>query len=251
MKGLYYALPLILALTSGPTGSAEPKSSVSEPTAQVAGTETGQTDGSVLPVVGQEGESAKVVVEAPTKGRIGELIRFDLTQSEADSIKWIVKPGSPDFEVYADGRRAVFSARAAGEYLFIIACAKDGTVDVVTHTVKIEGPPAKPDSQSLVEWLPYWLYPLQLDKGSALALADSFEDVAGRITALSTPKGIIEATAIANRAALSDSLETWKPILKKIQAVLANRAQAGTLATPEQHKETWLEIARGLRKYAS
>jgi len=135
--------------------------------------------------------------------------------------------------------------------MFIIAVAKNGTVDVVTHTVRIEGPPKKPESQSLAEWIPYWLYPLQLPKEEALKLAESFEDVAARITALSTPKGIIEATQEANRASLGDSLPAWVPLMKKIQAALANQAKAGTLVTPEQHKIIWLEIAKGLRRYAN
>jgi len=121
---------------------------------------------------------------------------------------------------------------------------------VVTHTVKIEGPPPKPESTSLTEWVPYWLYPMQLDPAVAVKLAESFESVSDRITALSTPKGIIEATAEANRAALGDELDAWKPLLKKIQATLANMARANTLTTPEQHKAVWLEIAEGLRKYA-
>ncbi len=193
---------------------------------------------------------AKIVIDAPTRGRVGELVRFDLTKSVAGSVKWLLNPVTPDFVAYDNGRRAVFSARAPGEYVFVIAVANDDTVDVVRHVIRIEGPPTKPESQSLAEWVPYWLYPMQLDKEEALSLAQSFEETSARITALSTPKGIIEATSEANRAALGDSLPTWVPLLKKIQAALANKAKAGTLATPEQHKEAWMEIAAGLRKYA-
>jgi hypothetical protein len=199
-------------------------------------------------VVQQSDGQAIIVLEAPTRGKVGELIRFDLTKSEADSFKWLA-PGE-DFEVYANGTRAVFSARAPGEYTFTVAAALNGTVDVVKHTVTITGPPKKPETASLAEWIPYWLYPMQLDKEEALMLAVSFEDVAERITAISTPKGIIEATAEANRTALNGSLPAWKPLLVKVQASLANKARAGLLSTPEQHKETWNEIATGLRRYA-
>jgi len=198
----------------------------------------------------QEASAAKVVLDAPTRGRVGELIRFDLTKSVADSVKWVVRPGTPDFEVYEDGHRAVFSARVPGDYLFFIAVAKDGTVDTLIHTVHIEGPPERPSTDDLALWIPFWAYELNLPKTEATKLAESFEDVAGRITALSTPKDIIKATGEANRAALGDSLETWKPILKKIQGTLVNRAKAGTLTTPEQHKTTWTEIAKGLHKIA-
>lgn len=258
MKGFVYVIAFLIGFAAGPASISQSSYAVDTSAAKVDQSEDRSTDtetGTPAPQAGttfrQTGVAAKVVVDAPNKGRVGELIRFDLTKSVADSIKWLLKPESIDFQAYEDGRRAVFSARTPGEYMFIIAVASGGTVDVVTHTVTIEGPPAKPDSQSLTEWVPYWLYPMQLDREEALRLAESFEETSDRITALSTPQGIIEATAEANRAALGDSLGEWKPLLKKIQATLANRAQAGTLTTPEQHKETWLEIARGLRKYAS
>ena len=237
MKGLIYGVAFAIGLAAGPTtlGRAQ-ADTVKKP---------GKTPG-----VSLQQASATIVIDAPTKGRVGELIRFDLTKSDADSIKWLLKPGSADFESYNDGRRAVFSARTAGEYMFIIAVAKGGTVDVVTHTVKIEGPPEKPESQSLADWIPYWLYDMQLPREEALALAQSFEETAERITALSTPQGIIEATGEANRVALGGSLEAWKPLLQKVKTALETRAKANTLTTPDQHKEAWREIAQGLRKYA-
>jgi hypothetical protein len=195
-------------------------------------------------------QQAKVILEAPVKGRVGELLRFDLSKSIADSVKWRLVPDCADFESYDNGRKAVFSARAPGEYMFIVAVAKGGTVDVITHVVKIEGPPKEPTSPDLSLWIPYWLYSLQLDKTEAIALAEGFEATAARITPLSTPKGIIEATAEANRTALGASIGAWRPLLTKLQSAMKNRATQGLLATPEQHKEMWLEIAQGLRKYA-
>ena len=261
MKGLIYVIAFAIGFAAGPASFPSPAASFASGEAKTDHVSGQSTVDPVQPDTGSEvstpetvaqagDEVAKVVIDAPTRGRVGELIRFDLTKSEADSIKWLLLPESVDFECYEDGRRAVFSARTPGEYMFIIAVANAGTVDVVTHTVKIEGPPPKPESTSLTEWVPYWLYPLQLDPAVAVKLAESFESVSDRITALSTPKGIIEATAEANRAALGDELDAWKPLLKKIQATLANRARANTLTTPEQHKAVWLEIAEGLRKYA-
>jgi len=198
---------------------------------------------------GPEGGAAQVVLQAPEKARIGELVRFDLTKSTADSVKWVVSPGSKDFETYAEGRRAVFSARVPGEYLFIIAVASGGTVDVIQHTVRVEGPPMKPDSNSFSDWLPYWLYPVDPPAAEIERLANSFEAISNQITSLSTPQGIIEATGKANREVLGDKLDFWKPILIKIQVNLTNRAKSGELKTPEQHKTVWLEIAAGLRRY--
>lgn len=193
----------------------------------------------------------EIVLVAPTRGRVGELIRFDLTKTKADSIKWLLKPSSADFESYDEGRKAVFSARTPGEYMFIIAVAKGGQVNVITHTIKIEGPPKKPTTPDLTQWIPYWLYPLQLPKEEALTLAQAFEDTANRITPLSTAEGIIEATREATHAALGTNTSAWSPLMAKLKSAMQNRAKEGKLITPEQHKEMWLEISHGLRKYAT
>jgi len=189
---------------------------------------------------------AKLVLEAPDTARIGELVRFDVSESTADSFKWLMCPASDDFLTYNEGRRAVFSARAKGEYQFIVACAKDGTVDAVTHIVKVSGPPPQPTSQSLTEWIPFWAWEMNLPDNEAKILANNFESIAER--KLAEPQDWIKATAEANRESLGASLSNWRPMLDKIQTVLQKRAEEGSLTTPDQHVETWLEIAEGLRK---
>jgi hypothetical protein len=193
-------------------------------------------------------EEAKIVLEAPSTARVGELVRFDVSDSVADSFEWLVVPPSQDFEVYAEGRKAVFSARMEGEYQFIVACAKDGTVDVIQHVVRVIGPPPMPTDESLADWIPFWAFTMNLPTDGAQDLAQSFEDVAARAEELKEPQDWIKATAEANRAALGDKLAIWKPILNKIGEVLLKKAQSGELMTPEQHKTLWLEIASGLRK---
>jgi hypothetical protein len=207
----------------------------------------GTTDGPERPVVQQDDEQVCLTLEAPTKGKVGELIRFTLT-SEADSIKWLAP--TEDFQTFDNGRQAVFSARTQGTYTFIVAVALEGTVDVSRHTLVITGPPERPTTDDLALWIPFWAETMNLPKEEALTLAASFEDVASRITAISTPKGIIEATAEANRTALGPSLAAWRPMLVKIQTALGKRSQTGLLSTPEQHTATWREIAAGLRKLA-
>jgi hypothetical protein len=210
-------------------------------------------------------EKARVTLNAPDKGVVGELIRLDVSTSVADSFKWLLVPESVDFQVYDDGRKAVFSARKPGSYMFVIACAKDGFVDVMTHVVHIVKP-GDPDptikypvvekpqpGASLTNLLPYWCAEARRTQEEALALAESFESVAAAIAggAYTTPVEISRATGEANRAALGDSLASWMPVLSKLQGELKRRADAKELETPEQHAEAWREIAQGLLDYAA
>jgi len=192
---------------------------------------------------------AKIVLVAPDSARVGELVRFDVSNSVAASFKWLVVPPSQDFEVYDEGRRAVFSARATGEYQFTIACAKGDTVDVLNHIIKIIGPPSQPVTDSLSEWIPFWMWQYTLPNDEKIALAESFEAIAARKDELKTAEDWIKATAESNREAVGDSINTaWAPLLDKIGAALLKMAQDGRLMTPEQHAAVWLEIASGLRK---
>jgi hypothetical protein len=192
---------------------------------------------------------AKVVLVAPSNVRVGELVRLDVSESTAASYKWLLIPDSvTDFLTYDAGARAVFSARTAGEYRFIVAVgAKDGSVDVVTHVVMVAEPPREPAADaSLVEWIPYWNWNLGLPQGECKALAASFEVIAANVNDLDDPQEWINATAKSNREVLGNRLNAWKPMLDKIGAVLLERAQAGSLATPEDHAKMWKEIADGL-----
>jgi len=201
---------------------------------------------------------AKVVINAQEVAEVGELVRFDLTESTAESFKWILVPDAADFEVYRDGQRAVFSARKPGRYMFIIGCAYEGTVDVAVHIVTVEGnePPIipRPDvNASSDKWVAYWCAVNRLPKDEAENLAGSFESVAAQIAAdvLQEVDDIIAATSNANKQALGDSLPAWLPVLRELQTTMKTLAGQGKLETPDQHQALWGEIAKGLRYYAA
>ena len=191
---------------------------------------------------------AQVVLIAPDSCRVGELVRLDVSDSTADSFQWVLVPEShPDFLTYDDGAKAVFSARAPGTYRFIVACAKGGTVDVITHVIKVIGPPDLPTTDDLSAWVPFWMWAAQLPKEECDLLAASFEGIAARAHELTEPEDWLKLTAETNREVLGDRLQAWIPILKKIGAALRKRAESGAMSTPEEHAEAWLEIAEGLR----
>lgn len=206
----------------------------------------------------QTEDVAKVVINAQEVAEVGELVRFDLTESTAESFKWILVPEAADFEVYCEGQRAVFSARKPGSYMFIIGCGYKGTVDVAVHIVTVEGndPPniPRPDvNASLDKWVPYWCSVNTLPEDEAEKLAGSFESIAAQIAAdvLQETDDIITATSNANKQVLGDSLPAWLPVLRELQTTMKTLAGQGKLTTPDQHQALWGEIAKGLRYYAA
>jgi hypothetical protein len=190
---------------------------------------------------------AEIVLVAPLSVRVGELVRLDVSESTADNWKWSMVPGSDDFLVYDSGGRAVFSARKPGTYQVFVSCAKNGSVDHTVWTITVIGPPDMPVGDNLAEWVPFWMWPLDLPTVECTALAESFEEIAARSNELTTPKEWIEATTKANRSVLGQNIEAWTPILDKIGKMMLKKAENGELTTPEDHKKVWLEIAAGLR----
>lgn len=192
-------------------------------------------------------QEAKLVLVAPISARIGELVHLDVSESIAVEFRWLLVPDSVDFLVFDSGSRAVFSGREAGEYQIIIGCAWGGTLDVVSHTIRVIGPPKVPEEGAFVELIPYWMRAHPLTSKECQALAVSFESIAARIEDLPTSTDWIKATSKANRIVLGDQIDVWSDVLEKIGDELLRKAQAGELTTPEEHQKVWLEIAEGFR----
>jgi hypothetical protein len=198
---------------------------------------------------------------------LGKLVILDVSQSVGNKFKWLVVPETEDFLVIDEGRRAVFSSGVPGEYMFIIACAVDDSVDVVRHIVRVVGiapPPPPPDvdpvtpvtpTSALSKQVQIWCAKIQSPTRSAdaLKLAGAMEGVAAQINAgtLTTPYEIVSATAEANRASLGDDLSIWVPFLRNLQDAVESMANDGKLTTPAQHAGVWMEIAKGLRYFAA
>ncbi len=234
MKRHFASLAILLCLTTPPLAQSDPD--VNPPA----------TPPEVTRPLDEQAE-AKIVLVAPTSCRIGELVRFDVSASSATSFKWILTPDARDFLVYDAGARAVFSARTAGEYEFIVACAKGDTVDVVRHVVTILGPPPMPQTDSLTDWIPYWNWPLDLPRAEIESVAASFEEIAAQSDDFEDIGDFIKATAKASRKALGDRVEAWKPILDKVGANLSEKAESGAMTSPEECRAEWLKVAEGMR----
>lgn len=195
--------------------------------------------------------AANVILKAPNKARLGELVVLDVTESNATSFKWRLHQKTKNFLVIDGGKRAVFSAEAGGTYTFVIAGAKNDSVDVKIHTIRVDGGPAEP-SDDIAAKISSWSEPVNspTKKDDAVRLAKSFMTVAGDIKADTTPAEIVEATKKSNRVALGDNLKYWEPFLIELQKELQVAAQAGKLPDAMAHADMWQKIADGLTQYA-
>ena len=188
-------------------------------------------------------QAASIVLDAPTEARVGQLVRLDVSKSQADHYKWLVFPTTKDFEVLPDGQRAFFSARAPGKYQFTIAGSDSEGVDVISFTITVQTPPSPPTTDSLTEWIEYWRYEFDLPAKECHKLGSNFLTVADSITDQS-PKEIAKMTATLNREIVD--IDLLKPLRVKISKALRKMAEEGSLSTPEDHIRVWREIAQGL-----
>lgn len=207
---------------------------------------------------------AEIIIEGPAEIKVGQLARLTVEKSNGKTFKWKVLPATDNFQVYDDGRRAVFSSPIIGEFVFIVASANDGDVDVKTLTIKVTneggpiGPSPTPTPVNPATGLAGKVYEWSKSvtsankKAEAGKLAESFSNIAKQIQdeQLTTADQIIAATKTGNQAALGNVLQSWVPFLEQLQKEMKTQAEAGLLVTPEQHAIMWRQIAEGLTNVA-
>lgn len=195
---------------------------------------------------------ATVVIKAPAKVKAGELVVISVETSNATSFSWKVVPETNNFLVIEDGRRAVFSAGADGQFMFIVAAAKGDTVDVKTHIVTVVGAPAPGPASDLNAKVASWCAKVESPskRDEAVKLAQSFLSVSAVISTGMSPADIVEATKKANADALGDNINNWLPFLEGLQAELKSQATAGQLADGAAHAKAWRAIGEALKTYA-
>jgi len=221
----------------------------------------GDTDLSLL----ERDEDAMLVVETTLEVKIGQLVIIDVSQSTGNKYKWSVMPETPNFRVFDEGRVAVFSSGVPGDYTFFVSCCADDEVDHKIIVIRVldqyptppaPGPqPPAPEpldpSAPLDVKLAHWLAEMDANKNDCERLAQSFESVAAQIRAGVIPiDKISAATKESSHTALGHHTEVWTPFMAHLKAVMVAASKAGKLQTVEQYDNLWMEISRGLAKYA-
>jgi hypothetical protein len=180
---------------------------------------------------------AEIELNAPDTCVVGELVVLDASPSLSVELVWEITPTTDDFKIF--GKQACFSGREPGEYLVIIAGVEEGVPVLRTHRLVVEGGAVSSD---LATRMKGWAKTVTSENVSeeALKFAQSFRALAG---AKIPVEQMLEATADANRRALGESLDAWKPFLDRLGLYLDSLAVDGKLKTAEQYKETWLRLA--------
>ena len=224
-----------------------------------------------------------VGAEAPVP--LGELV--DLTVSPIKdppkhfvscSIAWKVFDGDKEKRVreYQDG---IFfgagvvpkrmTALAAITYLYVVK-EGDKTTEISTKTVIISSPviigedlgpdpepsapePSFPEARYNLQKKAYSLatskVPAAIRKGSAAAVAKSFESMASAVAAGAVKEvdELLKKTAESNRAAVGANKAAWEPFFKEMQDTLYSLYESKQMLTATDFAEAWREVAAGLK----
>jgi hypothetical protein len=194
---------------------------------------------------------AGIKVNAQVSCEVGELVRFDARGSDVESLVWDVLPPTDDFEVVDDGFRSFFSARAGGEYLILIAGAKDGKAFLWHQPLAVMGaaPPLTGLTAKVNQWLKLMPPMVKEERNAKLRqMAAIFRTTASDQSV--KVDQILDATARANSAVLGEDIQKWIPFLDKLGSELDTLVDADKLKTREQYQGTWSEIATALERNA-
>jgi hypothetical protein len=197
---------------------------------------------------------------------VGQLARFDVTKSNGKTFKWLVLPSTKDFEIYDNGRRAVFTSGTPGDYTIIIACANDNEMDLKYLVIKVTsdgtvppgpgpGPgPLPPNPGGFVGKVMEFTVPVSSanKKLEAAAIAAGFDSTVAQIKqgTLTSADQIIAAQKTANQTAVGTNMSAWIPFFTALQGEMKSQAQSGLLVTADQHAALWIQISEGLKLVA-
>jgi hypothetical protein len=185
---------------------------------------------------------AALVVKIPAECEVGELVRMDATESKVDGITWRIMPPTEDFVIVDEGRRAFFSSRSGGEFLIIVAGARDGSPFLYVQTLTVEGSPIPTTGLALK--VDAWMKKAPNGDITKLpAMADVFRRLATSDTSIDDMQ---KATALANSAVIGEAVAGLAPFLDEIGHELDRLEQDGSLDTREDYKRVWLELAAAL-----
>lgn len=202
---------------------------------------------------------ARVVIKAPEKIKIGDIITIDLSESSGEGFDYEVEPLPPGIRTFDNGKIIVCGTGDKNvTYTFMISCALEGSSNIKVHKIKVYGAqdtetPETP-GENIVVKVKDWVS--EVDSPSkredAIKLAQSFASVAIVINqgTFTDVKSLIDATAKSNRDALGDKIEYWAPLLDALHKELNAMAQLGKLSDIRIHGRIWSEVAQGLREYA-
>lgn len=219
------------------------------------------------------GSGGKAVIDGPRRATVGDLVVLDASSSGGDAFAWVLVCEDARKRLLAvdGGRRCVFASGTPGKYVFVLAAVTGGELSVTTHTLQVSsaGPSPPPEPEPGPGPLPtplpdgkYCLAAFARDSASTLvalpparlrqtaeSLANSFASIASAIAAgtLRDASAILTATREANNAALGDDREAWQSWGAGLAKKLQELHEAKRLATANDYKDAWTEIATGLR----
>ena len=149
----------------------------------------------------------QLIIKAPETCVVGEMVTIDVTASNCDTYEWKVIPETVDFRAICNNQEALFTSRAPGKYIFIVAGTRDGILmplKAITIIVEAGLPiPVIIDDAFTIKvksWLPADADPKILEK-----LAKSFERVAS--AGHEDVADLVKITALSNRGILGSQLE--------------------------------------------
>jgi hypothetical protein len=224
-----------------------------------------------------------VGAEAPVP--LGELVDLSVSPIKdppkhfvSYSIAWKVFDGDKEKRVreYQDG---IFfgagvvpkkmTALVAVTYLYVVK-EGDKAIEVATKTVIISSPviigedpgpspdpvapePSFPEARYNLNKKAYSLamskVPAAIRKGSATAVAKSFESMASAVAAgaIMEVDDLLKKTTESNRVAVGANKAAWEPFFKEMQDTLYSLYESKQMVTASDFAEAWREVATGLK----
>jgi hypothetical protein len=182
-------------------------------------------------------------LQAPSECEVGELVIIEAVVPDEADVAWGIRPGTEDFRVFENGRVAVFSGRAVGEFMVIAACSIEGEAELLIHELSVVS--RKPNS-------------LEADVLKAVKAVEGYPDFESKRVALVKLEVLFRSLAtefrdendlnatvgVAIQAVLRDEQARWEPLFDVISLRMNENFSEGNL----DYGKIWTAVADALKK---
>lgn len=82
-------------------------------------------------------QKVQITLDVPEECKVGQLVVFDASKSQMDSIVWDISPKTFNFRIIDGGRKAIFSSEKVEDYTITVAIALNGKVNLVVTKLSV------------------------------------------------------------------------------------------------------------------
>lgn len=189
----------------------------------------------------------RVVVE--TTVNEGDFIVVDARDTNANTIKWLVSPGTT-YRVFEAGKVAICGTGGKKTHKFMVVAVKDNDVIIKEFVISVVRPSKFQAILHPIIQTEYLKIISKHREDDAEKLANVFKSLALQVRSgeIEDMQVLMDKTKNANKTVLGDRVKVWTPLLIALGEKLQSLSENGDLPDNESLFDVWMTVHNSLMR---